>query len=98
MKEKKEKFQKFLVQKFMPTKKHDTTFHQFMNSKYAYIFRHNKALSWALLELGPCLGRLYIAQVLYSNKATRGLGLYLPLEYLLALWNCRTFCPQDLDL
>jgi hypothetical protein len=56
-----------------------------MNSKYAYTFRHYKALSWALLELGPCLARLYIA--------TRGLGLYLPLEHLLALWDCGTFCP-----
>jgi hypothetical protein len=54
--------------KIHANKKHDTTSHWFMNAKYAYIFRHNKSLSWALLELGPCLARLYIAQVLIPIK------------------------------
>jgi hypothetical protein len=90
---KKREIPKISSAKIHANKKHDTTFHWFMNAKYAYKFRHNKSLSWALLELGPCLAQLYIAQVLIPIKPTHGLGLYLPLEYLLALWNCRTLCP-----
>jgi hypothetical protein len=62
------KIKKISSAKIHANKKHDTTSHQFMNSKYAHIFRHNKALSWALLELGPCLAQLYIAQVLIPIK------------------------------